>query len=151
MILDLEVLSITRRNVCEQCPHFRGTNTCGYLVDKTGKAGLLTHSSGIRNPRSRCPDKENRRWSFIPSYHAWYIGELAETDNYVLYRLTRDGVNYIQPIGVVNYLYSLGFDEVPRSILLNEIKSLSKSPNDYSYIPRMNLKLDYRTGDIYRS
>jgi hypothetical protein len=149
MSFDLKKLIATRRSICEQCPHFKGKNTCGYLQEKTGKAGRLDHPLGIVNPRARCPDRENRRWNFIPSYHAWYIDEMTSVSEETIRNLTRRGVAYIKPIDMVNYLYSLGFTNMSRSVLLKEVQAIATYENDYKYIDKLGYAVDYVTGRIY--
>lgn len=148
--MSVTTLEIVRRVECSNCPHYRyRSDTCAYLIKHTGKKGRLNHAAGIVNPRSRCPDKDYRRWTSVPSYHAWYLFVWhMHLDDNELHFFTKFGIHWLKPFGTVELLYSkyrkkqimaeqIGAPLPPlpekRSLLLNEFILLSRTPNDYRH------------------
>lgn len=159
MTFDLPTLVSTRLNICRQCEHYlpagESSGKCNYLIQKTLKKGNLDHPLGISNPRSRCPLKTGRKWNSIMSYHTWYIDHfLTRLDDEQKHSLNKNGVQWLQPIGVVNLIYkrfSEGYGQSPpprRSELLAELTDLMKTHNGYRYIEANRLKVSYDLGTV---
>lgn len=154
MTLNKKTIEETRLAICKACPFYNENNTCRYLIEKTAKAGALYHSSGIRNPYSRCPHPD-RHWYSLTSYHAWCIdNQLLSLDRELRHQFTKYGVGRMSAIGIVNIIYEhhAKNPDLPtppkRSLLLQEIAEIAKSVNGYQHLVQQNLTMNYVSGDV---
>lgn len=150
-MLDLPLLEATRRSICNQCEHYNvKKDVCNFIVLKTGKVGLLSHTDGVKNPKSRCPYFYDRKWNFIPSYWAFHL-------NYDLMPLTPQEVHeytkahYLSAFSIMDRIYDKDerglLTTTPlRSQILKIVKELNATKNDYRHIKYLDV--DYIHGEL---
>jgi hypothetical protein len=154
--LNLPLLEETRRAICEQCEHYRKeSDACQFLITKTGKLGLLSHSLGVSNPKARCPYFLERKWNFIPSFYAWEINRLLfPVQEVQVYEYTK--AVCLSSMAMVERIYTM-YDkgtiapQLKRSNIVSIVKSINLQPNGYQHLVRDNLQVDYISGSIYHS
>ena len=154
----LQLIKNTRLGVCENCKHYSHNGVvpiCGYLRDKTGKVGNITHPShGVQNALAHCPKRKHREWKVIPTYHTWALG--IHFTSMVPYRdqatISRIGIGNYGFLRCANMMYRNDphlEDRYKRSLLNSHLRIIQGQPNDYDYIRRWRLQVDIVNGTIH--
>ena len=134
-----------RFEICKQCPFYQAeTGVCLYIVKHTGRKGRIFHPAGINNLKARCPDRTNRRWLSIPSLHPWVIDTLYYSLSLSeSHRFTQMG---IVPLDIMSTIYKKSVEKPVRSLLLESLIKLSRTPNQYQHLPF--LEVDHISGSL---
>ena len=128
-----------RLSICRKCIYYQEGDRCGYLIEHTGKRGYLKHSTfGVSNLKARCPNKFNRQWYSIPSYHAWYINtKYMKLGKDRLHRLTMYGIGNV--LDLASDIYNYIKENNPESSvnlhdIFEDLTNVKQTPNDYRYL-----------------
>lgn len=150
--LNLPLLEETRRSICGNCEYYnKKKDACNFIVLKTGKVGLLSHSEGVRNPKARCPYFYGRKWNFIPSFFAWELNRLVlPLTEQEVYEYTR--AFYLSGNGVYNKIkakHELNpeIELLPKPEIVTKVRQINGQPNEYQHIKYLHV--EYDTGMIY--